>query len=168
MVSKIPSIVVLVLLTLWCGALVPDLAARPLAVHNLSYSDPATTWDEAMPLGNGLLGALVWGDGHPLRISLDRTDLWDLRPVPEFHTPEYSYATMRQWVAERRIDDLHRLYDDPYGHPGPTKIPAGRIELSLELTWLFGRRSSIWPALLRWCALPRAGRRKFSCMRRSP
>ncbi len=24
----------------------------------------AMVWDEAMPLGNGLLGALVWGDGH--------------------------------------------------------------------------------------------------------
>jgi alpha-L-fucosidase 2 len=87
-------------------------------------------WDEAMPLGNGLLGALVWGDGKPLRISLDRTDLWDLRPVPEFHSAQYSYQTMRQWVKEGRIDDLHRLYDKPYGNAGPTKIPAGRIELT--------------------------------------
>ena len=85
-----------------------------------------------MPLGNGLLGALVWGDGKPLRISLDRTDLWDLRPVPEFHSAEYSYKMMRQWVKEGRIDDLHRLYDKPYGYPGPTKIPAGRIELTFD------------------------------------
>jgi alpha-L-fucosidase 2 len=85
-----------------------------------------------MPLGNGLLGALVWGDGHPLRISLDRTDLWDLRPVPEFRGDDYSYATMRQWVRQGRIDDLHRLYDKPYGNPGPTKIPAGRIELRFD------------------------------------
>jgi len=34
-------------------------------------------------------------------------------------------------VAEGRIQDLHRLYDDPYGNAGPTKIPAGRIELKL-------------------------------------
>jgi alpha-L-fucosidase 2 len=104
--------------------------ARPCAEHGLHYTAPALVWDEAMPLGNGLFGALVWGDGKPLRISLDRTDLWDLRPVPEFHTPEYSYKTMRQWVKEGRIEDLHRLYDKPYGHPGPTKIPAGRIELT--------------------------------------
>jgi len=84
-----------------------------------------------MPLGNGLLGALVWGDGKPLRISLDRTDLWDLRPVPEFQDKDYSYRTMRQWVKEGRLADLHRLYDNPYGNPGPTKIPAGRIELTL-------------------------------------
>ena len=92
----------------------------------------ALVWDEAMPLGNGLLGALVWGDGGPLRISLDRTDLWDLRPVPEFHSAEYSYKLMRQWDQEGRIDDLHRLYDKPYGYPGPTKIPAGRIELTFD------------------------------------
>lgn len=106
--------------------------AMPQPQHGLAYERPATTWDEAMPLGNGLLGALVWGDGKPLRISLDRTDLWDLRPVPEFFTKEYSYAMMRQWVAEGRIEDLHRLYDKPYGNPGPTKIPAGRIELTLK------------------------------------
>jgi alpha-L-fucosidase 2 len=104
--------------------------AQPRPEHALRYTEPAMVWDEAMPLGDGLLGALVWGDGKPLRISLDRTDLWDLRPVPEFRSPEYSYKTMRQWVKEGRIDDLHRLYDKPYGNPGPTKIPAGRIELT--------------------------------------
>ncbi|MFA6243402.1 MAG: glycoside hydrolase N-terminal domain-containing protein, partial [Candidatus Hydrogenedentales bacterium] len=67
--------------------------AGPLPRHNLHFQTPVTTWDEALPLGNGLLGALVWGDGKPLNISLDRTDLWDLRPVPEFHTEEYTYAT---------------------------------------------------------------------------
>jgi len=104
---------------------------QPEARHGLNYKTPAMVWDEAMPLGNGLLGALVWGDGKPLRISLDRTDLWDLRPVPEFRSKDYSYRTMRQWVKEGRLADLHRLYDNPYGNPGPTKIPAGRIELTL-------------------------------------
>lgn len=114
-------------LGLACGC----LYAQPQAKHGLYYETPATVWDEAMPLGNGLLGALVWGDGKPLKVSLDRTDLWDLRPVPQFHTEDYSYKTMRQWVAEGRIKDLHSLYDDPYGNPGPTKIPAGRIELTI-------------------------------------
>jgi len=109
--------------------------------HGLRYDTPAMVWDEAMPLGNGLLGALVWGDGKPLRISLDRTDLWDLRPVPEFHTKEYSYETMRRWVKEGRLGDLHRLYDDPYGNPGPTKIPAGRVELTVGDSPVFGQAS---------------------------
>ncbi len=114
----------------------------PNPSHNLRFETPVTVWDEALPLGNGLLGALVWGDGSPLKISLDRTDLWDLRPVPQYRSEDYSYERMREWVRDGRLDDLHRLYDDPYGNAGPTKIPAGRIELSIEglepfhQTWL--------------------------------
>jgi len=119
------------LVVFFLGTACVCLHAQPETRHGLHYKTPATVWDEAMPLGNGLLGALVWGDGKPLKISLDRTDLWDLRPVPQFHTEDYSYKTMRQWVSEGRIEDLHRLYDDPYGNPGPTKIPAGRIELTV-------------------------------------
>lgn len=107
--------------------------------HQLVYDEPAMVWDEAFPMGNGLLGALVWGDGNPLNISLDRTDLWDLRPVPEFHTAEYSYRTMLEWVRAGRIEDLHRLYDEPYNRAAPTKIPAGRIEILFEKETRFER-----------------------------
>lgn len=103
----------------------------PRPEHGLHFETPVSTWDEALPLGNGILGALVWGDGAPLKISLDRTDLWDLRPVPEFHSGEYSYTQMREWEKEGRVKDLLRLYDQPYERPAPTKIPAGRIELTL-------------------------------------
>jgi alpha-L-fucosidase 2 len=99
--------------------------------HGLNFTTPATTWDEAFPLGNGTLGALVWGDGAPLKISLDHTGLWDLRPVPEFHEPEYTWETMQAWEKEGKFDDLKRVYEDPYNRPGPTKIPAGRIELDV-------------------------------------
>ncbi|MEO6908161.1 MAG: glycoside hydrolase N-terminal domain-containing protein [Abditibacteriaceae bacterium] len=97
--------------------------------HCLHYDKIAPTWDEGLPLGNGILGSLIWGDGNPLNISLDRTDLWDLRSVPEFHLSEYSYATTRRWHEEERFDDLKRLLEKSYDRPAPTKIPAGRIEI---------------------------------------
>jgi len=104
---------------------------RPDPAHDLRFTGPIRRWDEALPLGNGLTGALVWGDGSPLVLSLDRADLWDLRPVAEWENPDCNYPTMRRWVAEGRIQDLHRLYAEPYDkNPGPTKIPAGRILLS--------------------------------------
>jgi len=106
-------------------------ANHPKAEHGLRFEKPVTVWDEALPLGNGILGALVWGDGQPMRISLDRSDLWDLRPVPEFHSEEYSFARMKQWHEEGKTEDLIRLYEAPYHRPAPTKIPAGRIELAL-------------------------------------
>ena len=100
------------------------------AAPALRYTTPATVWDEAIPLGNGITGALVWSDGKPLKISLDRADLWDLRRVPEFSGPEYNFATMKRWHEQGRVADLKRVYEAPYGRPAPTKIPAGRIELT--------------------------------------
>lgn len=42
---------------------------------NLSMEGKIKRWDEALPLGNGKFGALIWGDGSTIRISLDRADL---------------------------------------------------------------------------------------------
>jgi hypothetical protein len=103
----------------------------PRPDHGLHFTTPVRRWDEALPLGNGMLGALVWGDGAPLKVSVDRADLWDLRPVPEFQSPEYSFAQMRRWHAEGRTADLVRLYEVPYRRAAPTRIPAGRIEISM-------------------------------------
>ena len=120
-----------ILLPIMLLAAVEMLSIQAGGGYELSYETPAMVWDEAHPLGNGTLGALVWGDGQPLNISLDRTDLWDLRPVPEYYTDDYSYTLMREWEKEGRVDDLLRLYDNPYHRPAPSKIPAGRIELTV-------------------------------------
>lgn len=76
-----------------------------------------------------MIGALIWGDGGPLRTSLDRADLWDTRRVPEFTGPGYKFRIMKQWHVQGRVDDLVRVYEKPYSRAAPTKIPAGRIEL---------------------------------------
>ncbi|ULT24324.1 glycoside hydrolase family 95 protein [Sphingobacterium sp. E70] len=34
--------------------------AQPSPAYNLNFTDLATRWDEAIPLGNGQLGALIW------------------------------------------------------------------------------------------------------------
>lgn len=116
------------------GSMNTSIPANPPSTeHGLHYTTPAMSWDEALPLGNGILGALVWGDGDPVRVSLDRTDLWDLRPVPEFRSPECTFQRLQQWRKEGRIDDIKRLYDAPYSRPeSPTKIPAGRLELAFR------------------------------------
>ncbi len=103
----------------------------PQPHHGLSLETPDHEWVDGVPLGNGFLGVMVWGTGEPLRLSLDRTDLWDLTEVSEFTSEDYTFARMRRWHAEGRIDDLSRLYEEPTSEPRPTRIPAGRLELSL-------------------------------------
>ncbi len=63
------------------------LTALPAAQDNtLRYKAPASTWTEALPLGNGRLGAMVFGDPHQERIALNDATLWSGGPV-EWNNP---------------------------------------------------------------------------------
>jgi alpha-L-fucosidase 2 len=98
---------------------------------NLRLEAPITTWDEAIPLGNGLLGGLLWGEGRLLRLSLDRGDLWDERPAEGVEWSRLTYKLGRDLVEAGKNDEFNRLFDKPYDGLHPTKIPAGRVEISL-------------------------------------
>jgi alpha-L-fucosidase 2 len=98
----------------------------------LSIEAPIERWDEAVPLGNGLLGGLLWGRDRLIKLSLDRGDLWDLRPAPAVEKPDFNYAAMKEAVAAGDHKRLVELFDAPYSSsPYPSKISAGRVEISL-------------------------------------
>ncbi|HET9467601.1 MAG TPA: glycoside hydrolase family 95 protein [Vicinamibacterales bacterium] len=51
------------------------LAQAP-ADHTLFYTHPAREWNQALPLGNGRLGAMVFGNVNGERIQLNENTLW--------------------------------------------------------------------------------------------
>ncbi len=106
-------------------------ASLPPAELNLRLDAPIRTWDEAVPLGNGLLGGLLWGEGGTVRLSLDRGDLWDERPAKGVPWERFNYATMIRLAREGKNDELNSIFDRPYNDLHPTKIPAGRLEIDL-------------------------------------
>jgi alpha-L-fucosidase 2 len=77
------------------GGGVPNLAARsmrPLLPENstsytLWYKRPAPQWDHALPLGNGRLGAMVFGSVNRERIQLNENTLW-MGSARETNNPE--------------------------------------------------------------------------------
>ena len=42
----------------------------------LWYKEPATCWEEVLPIGNGRLGAMIWGDIDRGLIGLNEDSLW--------------------------------------------------------------------------------------------
>jgi alpha-L-fucosidase 2 len=111
--------------------------ASPASSHDLASDSLSSTWDNGIPLGNGMLGALIWQKEKKLRFSLDRADLWDLRPVREFSLPQFSYSWILDRVTDKNYDTVHRLFDLPYERdPAPTKIPGAALEFN---TASFGR-----------------------------
>ncbi len=111
----------------------PTSPPLPPASLNLRLAAPIASWDEAIPLGNGLMGGLLWGHDTTLRLSLDRGDLWDERPhgEPNWWTNR-TFAKAAALIARGDFATVIRWWDDPYNGVTPTKLPAGRLEVALD------------------------------------
>jgi alpha-L-fucosidase 2 len=113
---------------------VPAEPHAPLRLdgHRLQLAAPIDRWDEAIPLGNGLTGGLLWGGGDTINLSLDRGDLWDLSQSEIVAAPDWTYATMQRLVAAKDQARISAMFDAPYDLPYPTKLPAGRLKIKLD------------------------------------
>ena len=106
--------------------------AQEREAFELKINAPIKTWDEAIPLGNGLTGCLVWGEKNLLRFSFDRGDLWDNRVPDEIKESGFTYSNIQKLVAEKNTKEISRLTDKPYSYPYPTKLPGVRLELEMD------------------------------------
>jgi alpha-L-fucosidase 2 len=101
--------------------------------HDLHFDTLAKQWDEAIPLGNGMLGALIWQKGDNLRFSLDRADLWDMRPMKGLHQKEFKYQWVIDHVKSKDYAVVQKYLDAPYDRePAPSRIPGGALELNIK------------------------------------
>ncbi|HSO89402.1 MAG TPA: glycoside hydrolase N-terminal domain-containing protein, partial [Draconibacterium sp.] len=104
-----------------------------ISKNDLVFSELATSWDEAIPLGNGMLGALIWQKDSNLRFSLDRADLWDLRPVENLSKPEFNYKWVQEQVKNKTYRNVQEMFDVPYDQmPAPSKIPGAALEFDIS------------------------------------
>jgi alpha-L-fucosidase 2 len=117
-------------------AMTSVLRAQPLpqaSSHDLVSDDLASSWDEGIPLGNGMMGALVWEKDGRLRIALDRADLWDLRPTENIYREGINYKWLHKNWEENTYKKVQKALDEYYDKAaGPSKIPVAALELSLD------------------------------------
>lgn len=59
---------------------ITNAASKPQGKDLLWYQQPAKVWEEALPLGNSRLGAMVFGGVADERIQLNEATLWDGYP----------------------------------------------------------------------------------------
>ena len=67
--------------------------------NKLWYTSPAEDWNEALPLGNGILGMMVFGGVNEERIQLNEETFWSGWECHEYDNPE---------TAEH-LDEMRRL-----------------------------------------------------------
>jgi alpha-L-fucosidase 2 len=58
------------------GVALAAMACGHALALSLDYDSPAGTWNEALPIGNGRLGAMVYGAPGMERMQLNEDTLW--------------------------------------------------------------------------------------------
>ena len=98
-----------------CGALAPepdDFGRKALADPRMRsddtllwYRQPAKRWTEALPLGNGRLGAMVFGGVDKERIQLNEESLWAGEPA-DAYPPDFRarFAEYRKLVLAGELE----------------------------------------------------------------
>jgi alpha-L-fucosidase 2 len=124
--------------------------ASPPNANRLWYRQPAGRWEEALPVGNGRLGAMVFGRVAQERLQLNEDTLWAGSPyVPDSHEAYGALAEVRRLIDAgeyKQAADLasekimaRPLRQMPYGTLGDLLLDfvsfemPGEYERSLDL-----------------------------------
>ncbi|WP_052357061.1 glycoside hydrolase family 95 protein [Xylanibacter brevis] len=103
----------------------------------LSYDKPSEKWMGALPLGNGRLGAMVYGGVDKETVALNEATLWSGQPDPEANNlcgPE-KLREMRQAFLSgdyRRGNDLGWQSLCGHGKSFGTHLPFGNLVITDE------------------------------------
>jgi len=122
-----------IFLVFFLAVATPTTAQQPL---KLWYKQPADKWTEAMPVGNGRLGAMVFGRPQEELIHLNEETLWSGGPAnlnpnpqaPEF-LPKVREALFKgdYKTAEQLCKKIQGLYTESY-------MPLGNLRIKHHFT----------------------------------
>ena len=95
-----------ILFVLTNAALMAWLSFCPVAAQSnrLHYTHPATFFEEALPIGNGTLGAMIYGGVDEEKLSLNDITLWTGEPDMDVYAPE----------AYKNIEDIREGTEKPF------------------------------------------------------
>ena len=102
----------------------------------LWYRQPGQRWLEGLPLGNGIMGAMVFGGVTQERIALNEGTFWSGRPH-DYDNPEAHkyFGQIRDLVFAEKFQEAEKLVDEHFfGVPAAQQAyqPLGDLLLSFD------------------------------------
>lgn len=81
-------------------------------MSRLWYDHPASEWEEALPIGNGRIGAMVYGGTDRERLQVNEESIWLGGPVNR-HNPDAkaNLPKIRQLLRDGRIPEAEHLME---------------------------------------------------------
>ena len=106
-------------------------AAEPVRENLLHYTAPAKRWTEALPVGNGRLGAMVFGDARAEKLSLNEATFWTGGPK-DCNNPAAREVLpkVRAAVAAGNYKEAEALCKKMQGPYNQSYLPLGELKIS--------------------------------------
>jgi alpha-L-fucosidase 2 len=107
-----------ILALVFAGTAFVSLAKGAESGPNLHFDQPASKWSEAIPLGNGRLGAMIFGGVQEERYQINESTLWGGGPH-DYDNPEaYSdLASIRKLIFDDKVSEAEQLSSTMMGIP---------------------------------------------------
>ncbi|MCR4031389.1 MULTISPECIES: glycosyl hydrolase family 95 catalytic domain-containing protein [Flavobacterium] len=108
-----------------------SVAAQDL---KLQYNQPAVEWTEALPIGNGTLGAMVFGRVDSELIQLNEATLWSGGPVQKNVNPDAfkNLALIREALTKEDFEKAYALTKNMQGPYSESFMPLGDLILNQD------------------------------------
>ena len=101
--------------------------------NTLWLEQPAADWNEALPVGNGRLGAMVFGGVRRERLQLNEDTLWSGEPVGPADPDLWKHLdSVRQLVFARRYAEATAAARQMQGPFTQSYLPLGDLILDFE------------------------------------
>src|SRR5271157_2119088 len=97
---------------------------------------PASQWVEALPLGNGRLGAMVFGEIEEETLQLNECTFWSGLPRDRTNADAKKYlAQVRKLIIEQKYAEAEKLVEEKMGGPRTQSYePLGYLFVNTNTT----------------------------------
>lgn len=100
----------------------------------LWYNKPAANWNEALPIGNGYIGAMVFGDAQLERLQLNESTIWAGGPNNNVDSAARPHIDeVRTLLAQKKYVDAQLAANNQLGPKGNSGMPyqlAGNLYIN--------------------------------------
>lgn len=99
----------------------------------IQFDSPASFWTEALPIGNGNLGAMVFGKVEKERIALNEDTLWSGYPK-DWNNPRVKEVLpkVRELIAQEKYEEADQLSRDMMGPYTQSYLPFGDLNIFMD------------------------------------
>lgn len=100
---------------------------------NIQFRSPAVYWVEALPIGNGRLGAMVFGGIEKERLALNEDTLWSGAPSA-WNNPQAKEVLpkVRELISQQRYGEADQLCKQMMGPFTQSYLPFGDLHIVME------------------------------------